>query len=210
MLLKAVQTIVFSIMILGSASLANSQGVPDAGNSWVAVEGVAPGSLAVNFILPTLTGGNPLTASRTLDGPVDATITLFLRDSENNPIVDFPGTNVLLSTPGSSCGDYGQAEGNSDSLGRLTWTRSLKFGGWSQGPLSVNVYGYFYLYADEILKFNSADINGDANIDLADVAIFTGDFFSGYSFRSDFYYDGILNLLDVAMLGQAFGDGCPR
>jgi hypothetical protein len=58
------------------------------------------------------------------------------------------------------------------------------------------------------LRFNSADINADGVINLSDVAIFAGDYFGAYHYRSDFWWDGNLNLSDIAKMVPAFGINC--
>ncbi len=63
--------------------------------------------------------------------------------------------------------------------------------------------------AGEAVSFNSADINGDLLVDLLDVVQFTGDFYSGgYVFRSDFVFDGMVDLIDVVDLAQAQNASC--
>lgn len=58
------------------------------------------------------------------------------------------------------------------------------------------------------LYINSPDINGDQSVDLGDVGAFVIDYFGGYNFRSDFFYDGVINLADVGIMGAALGARC--
>jgi hypothetical protein len=47
-------------------------------------------------------------------------------------------------------------------------------------------------------------------VNLADLAVFSGDFYSGpNSFRSDFFRDGVLNLTDIHLFAVHFGATCP-
>lgn len=54
-----------------------------------------------------------------------------------------------------------------------------------------------------------ADINGDLVVNLADLSLFATDFFVLYNYRSDFHFDGILNLLDVTRFAQCMSAECP-
>lgn len=56
--------------------------------------------------------------------------------------------------------------------------------------------------------FNSPDINGDLRVDLSDMPLFVGDFFRAYTYRSDFNWDGQVNLSDLVMMTQGLGSSC--
>lgn len=56
--------------------------------------------------------------------------------------------------------------------------------------------------------FNSPDINGDLRVDLGDVTLFAQDINLGYDYRSDFDWDGRLNLGDLSVLAQGNGASC--
>jgi hypothetical protein len=63
------------------------------------------------------------------------------------------------------------------------------------------------------LQFNSADIDGDLDVDLGDIGDFSADFGNtgqvGYDvFRSDFSWNGIVNLQDVGDLSAGIGATC--
>ena len=56
----------------------------------------------------------------------------------------------------------------------------------------------------------SPDLNADEVVNLVDVAIFASDFASpATTRRSDFAWDGILNLADVSILAWHLGAACP-
>jgi hypothetical protein len=59
------------------------------------------------------------------------------------------------------------------------------------------------------IAINSPDINGDLQVNLSDVVAFTQDYFGAYNYRSDFFWDGVLNLSDVARMAQGMGAICP-
>jgi hypothetical protein len=103
----------------------------------------------------------------------------------------------------------------SDSDGWVTWTPDLQGGG-HRGPdeavylsLWVPVCPNQQLDLFEGVFFNSPDINGDLKVDLVDIQLFAGDFFGNYDYRSDFNWDGLLNLTDIPPLAQHYGHSCP-
>jgi hypothetical protein len=59
------------------------------------------------------------------------------------------------------------------------------------------------------LQVHGPDIDGDGTVNLADVALFAGDYFGAYAFRSDFDWDGVLNLADLGVMAQAVAATCP-
>lgn len=60
-----------------------------------------------------------------------------------------------------------------------------------------------------LLSINSPDINGDLAVHIADVAIFSADYFGTYDFRSDLSYDGAINIADIGVLASKMGKSCP-
>ncbi len=59
------------------------------------------------------------------------------------------------------------------------------------------------------LRINSADINGDGQVDLIDISLFSSDFFGSIPhYRSDFRWDGVLDLSDVALMASGVGKDC--
>ncbi len=59
------------------------------------------------------------------------------------------------------------------------------------------------------IVINSPDTNGDGVVDLVDLGTFSQAFYGEYSFRSDFFWDGLLNLSDVGRYATSFADQCP-
>ena len=55
---------------------------------------------------------------------------------------------------------------------------------------------------------HSPDMVLSFSIDLADVGEFGADFFGGYTYRSDLFWDGVVNLADLAVLGTTIGSEC--
>lgn len=60
------------------------------------------------------------------------------------------------------------------------------------------------------LVIASPDIDADGSVGLSDSQIFSTDFYTGNNpYRSDFNFDGIVNLGDVIKLSQSNGQSCP-
>lgn len=80
--------------LAGTASFANVTGIPDLEISFVTYPG---DTCWVPVICNVPNGtGSQFTEARTLDGPSDATITLHLRDANNDPVVNFPREDMWL------------------------------------------------------------------------------------------------------------------
>lgn len=58
------------------------------------------------------------------------------------------------------------------------------------------------------LFVNSPDIDGNLVVNLQDVVLFSSDMSGTYNFRSDFNFDGIINLSDLAFLAGGMGTTC--
>ncbi|MBU8921378.1 MAG: hypothetical protein KOO63_06115 [Bacteroidales bacterium] len=109
---------------------------------------------------------------------------------------------------------------NADLSGGLPAVFSSQpiFGGGhsSVGPDGNPVEGSVFYWAPSAcgfvelnLYFNSPDITGDLDVNLADVSCFAQDYAGSYNYRSDFNYDGIINLADVSILSSSVGTSCP-
>jgi hypothetical protein len=202
-------------MIIAPEALADP-GVPDLNLSTASLAYPGPETV-VMFNVPN-GGGTAFPLARILDGWVDATVTLHLRDSDNNPVVGFPRSLVWLdvNTDNPEPGTFSVCptipslpDGNSDAAGIMTWTAPLHAGGWNPGPTVVMISGSPLLSGDLNIGHVSADINGDLVVNLTDVQYFAVDFFSVfYSFRSDLHYDGTVGLADLPRLAQTFGAFC--
>jgi hypothetical protein len=59
------------------------------------------------------------------------------------------------------------------------------------------------------IQFNSPDLDGTGVVNLGDVVIFATDYFGPYNYRSDFYWDGLVNLSDIVLIAQALTAACP-
>jgi hypothetical protein len=97
----------------------------------------------------------------------------------------------------------------------MVFSEPLAGGGWSQAGATVYVLGapaadeYGNPYPIVPLSVNSPDISGDLAIGLTDIALFVHDMHhNNYNYRSDFYYDGFINLSDVVVMASCIGVVC--
>jgi hypothetical protein len=156
-------------------------------------------------------GGSPGTASVTIEVTVaDAA----------GPCTAFPRTRIRLNHLGAPDQSWcpvalytlpdgpNFADGPTDASGYTEFTDSYHGGGWAWDtqvwieetpgtwrpvPTAVEVH------------MNSADISGDLVIDLTDLAIFAGDYFGAYNYRSDFIWDGAINVADLVQFASVWG-----
>ena len=168
------------------------------------------------FCLPN-GGGSTLATAQTIGhGVVDAIITMQLLDS-GNPVANFPHEDMWLDSVLGGlaiCLGGTVADGSTDAQGHTSWQSPLQVGG-TVDPgagdfLMVYVNGSSFP-SPELAEYriNSADINGDRNVNLSDIPIFASDFHGSYDYRSDFQWDNVINLSDVVKMAQSLGADCP-
>lgn len=171
-------------------------------STW-SIDGGAP---AVLFVTP---GGNGNTLAE-----VGQTLRVTWIDDGGFPIggVAAEDMGATLRGDGTMCSDF-VADGPSNANGEAVYSGGFAGGGWSQdgldmwctpGDLTIS-----FLLEDVPIWFNSPDIDGTRRVDLADVALFAQDFTGAYHFRSDFQYDGVLDLADVGRMALHLGESCP-
>lgn len=161
--------------------------------------------------------GQPLSSCYTFGGgTTDATITLTLTDGFGTPIQGYPQVDMWLETslgglvvcPGGSIADQ-----DTDVNGQTTFSLPLAGGHWSNpdaGETTIVVINGNPLPQPGFeMYFNSPDISGDLFANLTDVVLFATDYLGTYQYRSDLYWDGILNLSDITLLAQGMGAQCP-
>lgn len=221
---------IFAItLIVCSASLAMA-GIPDANEcdsnredqgGVKAVVFIAPGSEADAPFDEAVQDNNPYPAPQII---IDATINVYVNDSAGVAIANYPNEDIWIENPVApnpvgdpdvavgliACTGGAIADQSTDVFG---WTlfQNPKFGGGqSYGPTRVVVNGNGLPNTVDV-SFNSTDINGDGVVNLIDLQTFTADFFSAptYHFRSDFFYDQIVNLIDLPVMARTYGSICP-
>jgi len=200
-----VKTLLISILLLiPTITFAT---IPDFSNCYATCAYYGPVSL---FVLPD-GSGQLLTEAN--NGPIDATITVTLLDLLDDPIVLYPAEDVYLETSLDgmvACSGGVNADGPSDMYGNMTFTSALRAGGFSAigEQMVVLINGMPLIGYDLDIKVNSADIDANGIVNLSDIVQFAGDMGS-YNFRSDFYQDGVLNLVDVIFMASSVGCNCP-
>lgn len=215
MVLRKLMGLFVCTLILGVASFAMA-GVPELGNC----EGTYPmyaGTDALSlFNLPN-GGGSAFDAAQAPDGTaVDATIEVVVRDGNNDVIPGFPGEDIWLASADGGmvpCVGGTSADGDTDADGMTDWSTALNAGGYSLANAHIMISGDAITGGTNggvfALHFNSADMNGDGTVNLADVGSFSTVFYGAYDFSADFFADGILNLSDVGRLATGVGGSCP-
>jgi hypothetical protein len=161
--------------------------------------------------------GDPLTIARTATGVVhNATITLTLVDALGVPIPFYPSEDMMLDTTGGNfafCPNGTAANLSTDVNGQTTWANPLAAGGSSFGFLvNVLISNAPLNQAGLNIIFNSADIDGDLRVNVADLTPFSQDYVSPvYAYRSDFARDGDVNVSDLTQFARAYAAAasCP-
>lgn len=176
---------------------------------------VTPGGNGPSFAEATYFGGAPADATLRIQ------IWLQYGGGPPEPLVQFPGEDIWLQAPGLvACVGGASADGNTDSQGWVTFSSPPRMGGWMNPDdalvrLGVMISGDFLLDETGVpltpdIVINSPDTNGDGVVDLGDLGLFSQAFYSGsHPFRTDFFWDGVLNLSDVGRIATTFADQCP-
>ncbi len=149
---------------------------------------------------------------------VDATITLTILDSAEEPIANYPQSDIWLeSTSGGlmlPCVAGTTADANTDENGRTTFQEPLLAAGANEpydDLLMVVISGMPINQPGLEIFINSPDINGDGDVALADVAIFAAVYLdpADHPFLADFWWDGVVNIQDLVLFAQGYGAACP-
>ncbi len=183
----------------------------------------------VHVLVSPSGNGSPLTSAEYPGGAtVDATIRVQLWYQDDvlpdppppAPISNFPGEDIWLEIPGVfACVGEANADGPTDSEGWFTFSLPLAMGGWND-PASAPPWVYVMVsgnalldqnnqYISPTIVVNSPDINADLVVDLRDLTLFAEDYHGSFSFRSDFFWDGVIDLRDLVWMAVLFGDKCP-
>ena len=189
-----------------------------------------PHTEPVHIMVTPGPGGDALQSASFFGGAtVDATILVQLWASGGGleeplpaqSIANFPYEDLWLEAPGlTPCIGGSVADSNTDADGWFSFSGSPMMGG-ANDPnsatpgLQVMVMGS-PLYEENrgsIIRphilVNSPDINGDGAVNMPDIPPFADDFYGPYAFRSDFTYDGVINLSDVVRFVNSLGATCP-
>lgn len=172
-------------------------------------------------ILVAPEGGEPLTMGLPFgshpNNRVDATFAITLRNEGGQPIVGYPAEDIWLQTTFygylAVCEGGAHPDGPTDAAGRTTFSGPFRMGGHcdagAANPLTVWVMTYAATQPRLDLRLVSPDLNGDLVVDLTDVQLFATDYLSGsHPARSDFVWDGVLNLSDLIIMANHINTRC--
>ena len=185
---------------------------------WMETVG-SPDQPASLFCLPS-GGGRPFTQALTQGGgSIDATLEMVLWSDQPGwgaPVPYFPAEDMWLATDAGllvPCIGGTIADANTDATGGTVWTAPLEAGGWCDvgggDRLLVMVNGEVAADLTALgLRLNSADLNGDGVVNLADVGMFVSDLYGTYAYRSDFFWDGVVNISDAGFMSTGLGSQC--
>ena len=212
-------------VLLWAPGAAQAQGWPDAASSTAVLMPV--GSPQVSMFLVPNGSGTQLAGCFAFGGaPANVFIQVTLNDVTGLPVPMVPAANVRieeLQSPRAWCANSwyppplhapNLADGPSNAAGQTQFSLSYHGGGWLHGPTLIWVLeasgAWMPIAAPVLVSYNSPDINGDLVVNLTDISFFAMDFWgAAYMYRSDFNYDGVTNLTDLAMLAPTIGVSCP-
>jgi len=205
-------TLIIAAAFAGTASAVTTD-IPDLDLSWYETAATEPVSV---FTVPDGQGSR-FDAAFAYGGVVmDATITLYLVNGDGAPIPGFAAEDMWLGTTmdGLAPCQYGPiADADTDANGMTQWQEPLEAGGYTDPDNELTVVivnGDALLGPGLDVYFNSPDLSGDGFVDITDIAMFSQDFFGAYSYRSDFNWDGSINLSDISyMTALGLGAECP-
>jgi hypothetical protein len=93
---RKIITFLSIVFLAGVAAGAQAAGVPDLSLSWAEMPG-GNSQFRVMFNVPD-GSGSTFAEARNVLGPLDATITLHLRDGNNMPIANFPAEDLWITS----------------------------------------------------------------------------------------------------------------
>ncbi|MFH1841923.1 MAG: right-handed parallel beta-helix repeat-containing protein, partial [bacterium] len=160
--------------------------------------------------------GQPLSACYAFGGAVtDATITLTLRDWADQPIPHYPAADLWLESALGGlvlCPRGTMADHDTDAGGVTTFSGPVSGGAQSDYAggegVVVMVGGQPLAQPSLPIYFNCADIDGDLDVDLADAYLLFEDMNGPYAYRSDFFWDGQIDLADQILFDFSQGLDC--
>lgn len=174
---------------------------------------VAHGEVDLGLSSATGSGGHILMCpdGDTVGGVVSIQVTLL--DINGDPEVGYLAENIQAKAvaPGflTFCDDsLLTADADTDENGQTTITKTLGAGGGYSEGLHVHILEGQITSTPLDFQINSFDTDGDLDFGICDIINIWVDIFSAtYNFRSDFYYDGEVNLIDFSEMRPHF-DGC--
>lgn len=142
-----------------------------------------------------------------------ATITITLLDGDNNPVVGYPKEDIWIQSavPGELvfCSLGSIADFDTDEFGVTTISGTFRGGGCTRDGLQVVVGGVPLAGPPLDIDVNSPDINGDLQVNLCDLILFSPAYLGQYAFCSDFTKDLVVNLADLSYFAMHYCHECP-
>lgn len=210
MVLRKLMGVLMITLIVGAASLAMA-GVPDVNQCSAVRAYVGPEGCVVKCVPDG--SGNPFTAAvKVGGGTVDGTITVYVNDSAGAAIANLPFEDVWIESVGGgmvACTGGATADASTDAMGMTQFQTPIQAGGSDLSDTVVKINGNSIPGTVKV-SYNSPDLNGDGTVNLTDVQAFANDYYAGsYVFRSDLFFDNIINLSDIPELASGIGASCP-
>jgi hypothetical protein len=183
----------------------------------------AAGSEASVYTLPS-GNGRALNDARTSPAAgqslaINATVTLTLKDGNNDPIYLYPNEDMWLETTASGlklCPGGSAANFSTDINGQTTWATAINGGGYTNragGERTIVMINGQALSAYPLnIQWNSPDNSGDLQVTLTDIVGFKNALLvypGTYSYYADLAFDQLLNLSDIVFMAQGLGAVCP-
>ncbi len=200
-------------LVMGIASMAVA-GIPDLTLS------TATTAATVQVSVYSLPNGNgkALTSAKAISSttPVNATITLTLKDGNGDPIFLYPSEDMWLETSLGGlvhCAGGTVASASTNALGVTTFVNAI-LGGKQSNRVSaektiVLISGTPLSGSQLDILFNSPDIDGNLVVNLSDTVLYAQNATGAYHYRSDFFFDNAINLSDTVLYAQGIGAVCP-
>ena len=167
----------------------------------------------VSVLMCPACDGYAFTEAQTFGGAImDATIEVYIRNSAGQGIPGVLPEDILLDEPGLCfCDGSNVPDGETDATGYTQFADPLCGGGCAENlTLGGFLTGIPFLQNPiPFVKVNSVDLNCDLVVDLIDLADFAAAYFGTVTYCVDFYWDGVMNLLDLAAFSQHYGHECP-
>jgi len=142
---------------------------------------------------------------------MEATIEVYIRNSAGQGIPGIDPGDILLGAPNVVfCPGGNEPDYPTDPNGYTQFALPSCGGGCSE---NFELGGYlsgapFLQNPIPHIKINSPDTNADLVVNLIDLSAFTAAYYSPTTYCFDYYWDGVMNLLDLALFSQHYDHQC--
>ena len=210
MVLRKLMGVFMVALIVCAASLATA-GVPDV-TQCTATRAYTGPERCVLLNVPDGNGA-PFTAAVKVGGGMeDATITVIVKDAAGAAIVNYPFEDIWVESVGGGmvpCTGGATSDASTDVNGMTQFQTPLQAGGSDLTDTVVLINGNA-IGGTVLVSYNSPDLDANGAVNLTDVQFFASDFYAvSYAFRSDLFFDNIINLSDIPVMASSVGAACP-